>query len=193
MNQYTSSLWLKTSQDFEEPDGFPGGSDGKESACDTKDPGSIPGSGTSSGEGNGNPLQYSCLENPMDREACGLQPMGSQRVRHDWKTNNGIKDVKCLTLYLALESAYSDTRVSAVPGDIPLLLSGVGAQRRRQPLVMFIEVRTRPPCGRKHRHLKGPSIWGSFAKAHSLAIEKGANQMQNHWRHRWMGVVGGLR
>ena len=88
--------------------------------------------------------------------------------------------MKCLTLYLALESAYSDTRVSAVPGDIPLLLSGVGAQRRRQPLVMFIEVRTRPPCGRKHRHLKGPSIWGSFAKAHSLAIEKGAHQMQNH-------------
>ena len=48
---------------------FPGGSDGKESACNVGDPGSIPGSGRSSGERNNNPLQYSCLENPMDRGA----------------------------------------------------------------------------------------------------------------------------
>ena len=39
----------------------------KESACKAEDPGSVPGSGRSPGEGNGNPLQYSCLENPMDR------------------------------------------------------------------------------------------------------------------------------
>ena len=49
--------------------GFPGGSDGKESACNVGDPGSIPGWARSPGEGNGNPLQYSCLENPMDRGA----------------------------------------------------------------------------------------------------------------------------
>ena len=47
--------------------GFPGGSVVKESACNTGDPGSIPGLGRSSGGGHGNPLQYSCLENPMDR------------------------------------------------------------------------------------------------------------------------------
>ena len=46
--------------------GFPSGSDGKESACNVGDLGSIPGSGRSSGEGNGNPLQYSGLENSMD-------------------------------------------------------------------------------------------------------------------------------
>jgi len=46
--------------------GFPGASDGKESACNAGDPSSIPGLGRSPGEGNGNPLQYSCLENPMD-------------------------------------------------------------------------------------------------------------------------------
>ena len=46
-----------------------GGSDGKASAHNAGDPGSIPGSGISSGEGNGNPLQDSCLENPMDRGA----------------------------------------------------------------------------------------------------------------------------
>ena len=49
--------------------GFPGGSDGKASAYNAGDPGSIPGLGRSSEEGNGNPLQYSCLENPMDRGA----------------------------------------------------------------------------------------------------------------------------
>ena len=53
------------------------------SAEDVRDPGSIPGSGRSPGEGNGNPLQYYCLENPMDEEPGGLQSMGSQRVGHD--------------------------------------------------------------------------------------------------------------
>ena len=49
--------------------GFPGGSDGKESACNVGYPGSIPGLGRSPGEGKGYPLQYSCLENSMDRGA----------------------------------------------------------------------------------------------------------------------------
>ena len=49
--------------------GFPGSSDGKVSAYNVGDPGLIPGSGRSPGEGNGNLLQYSCLENPKDRGA----------------------------------------------------------------------------------------------------------------------------
>ena len=49
--------------------GFPGGSDNKESACNAGDVGWIPGLGRSPGEGNDNPLQYSCLENPMDAGA----------------------------------------------------------------------------------------------------------------------------
>ena len=49
--------------------GFPGGSDGKDSAWNAGDSGSIPGSGRFPGEGNGYQLQYSCLENPMDRGA----------------------------------------------------------------------------------------------------------------------------
>ena len=48
---------------------FPGGSDGKVSAYNAGDPGSIPGLERSTGEGNGSPLQYSCLENPIDRRA----------------------------------------------------------------------------------------------------------------------------
>ena len=49
--------------------GFPGGSGCKESACNAGDPGLVPGLGKSLGERNGSPLQYSCLENSMDREA----------------------------------------------------------------------------------------------------------------------------
>jgi len=63
--------------------GFPGGSDGKESACNAGDPGLIPGTRRSPGEENGNPLQYSCLENPMDRGAWWTTVHGSQRVGHD--------------------------------------------------------------------------------------------------------------
>ena len=54
---------------IEEWKGFPGGSDDTESACNVGEPGLIPGSERSPGEGNGNPLQYSCLENPMDKGA----------------------------------------------------------------------------------------------------------------------------
>ena len=52
----------------------------KEAACDAGDLDSVPGSGRASGEGNGNPLQYSCLENPWTEEPGGLRSVGSQRV-----------------------------------------------------------------------------------------------------------------
>ena len=57
---------------------FPGGSDGRESACNAGDPGSIPGLGRSP-EGNGNPFQYSCLENSMDRGARQATVLGSTK------------------------------------------------------------------------------------------------------------------
>ena len=61
-----------------------GGSDGKESTCSEGDLGLIPELGKSPRGGHGNPLQYSCLENPHgQREPGGLQLMGLQRVRHD--------------------------------------------------------------------------------------------------------------
>ena len=82
--------------------GFPGSSVGKESACNTGDPGSIPEYGVSPGEGNGYPLSYSGLGNSIDcvvhgvanrwtRQQLsldGLQSMGSQRVRHDLATEH---------------------------------------------------------------------------------------------------------
>ena len=66
--------------------GFPGGASGKNlpaNAGDIRDAGSVLGSGRSPGEGDGNPLQYSCLENPMDREAWWATVYGVVRVGHD--------------------------------------------------------------------------------------------------------------
>ena len=65
---------------------FPCSSVGKESACNAGDPGLIPGSGRSPGEGNGNPLQYSCMENPMNRGPWQATVHGVARVRHDLVT-----------------------------------------------------------------------------------------------------------
>ena len=66
--------------------GFPGGSAGKESACNAGDLGSIPGLGRSPGEENGKPRQYSCLENSMDRGAWRDTVHGVARVRHNLVT-----------------------------------------------------------------------------------------------------------
>ena len=69
--------------------GFPGGSDYNESACNVRDQGLIFGSGISLGEGNGNPLQYSCLENPMDRAAWRATVHGIAKnwtSWSDWRT-----------------------------------------------------------------------------------------------------------
>ena len=66
--------------------GFPGGSDGKELACVAGNPGSISGSGRPPGEGNGNPLRYSCLENSMDRGA------GCAIVHGVTKNQTGLSD-----------------------------------------------------------------------------------------------------
>ena len=80
-NRYSNSTYLRNSI-------FPSSSVGKDSAYNAGDPCSIPGSGRSPpGEGNGNPLQCSCLRNSTDRGPGGLQSMGSHRVGHDCATN----------------------------------------------------------------------------------------------------------
>ena len=75
--------------------GFPGGLDGKTSACNVGDPGSIPGLGRSPGEGNGNPIQYACLENPHgQRSLAGYSPWGckspTQLSNQSNTTNNMV-------------------------------------------------------------------------------------------------------
>ena len=78
---------------------------GKESACNARDPGLISGSGRSPGEGNDNPLQYSCLENPTD--PCGLQFMGHKEsdttewlMLYDVYQANTVLKIKCLFIHL---------------------------------------------------------------------------------------------
>ena len=86
-------MWVKNQQlelDMEQWTGsklgkeyVPDSSVGKESTCNAGDPVLIPGLGRSSGQGNGYPLEYSCLENFMEGEPGRVQCMGSQRVGHD--------------------------------------------------------------------------------------------------------------
>ena len=64
------------------------GSDGKDSACNVRDLGLNPGLGKSPGEGNGNPLQYSCLENPMDRGAWWATVHGVAKTRTQWSNSH---------------------------------------------------------------------------------------------------------
>ena len=63
--------------------GFPGGLNSKESTCNARDMGSVPGSGKSHGGGHGNPLQYSCLENPRDRGTWQATVHGVPKSQHD--------------------------------------------------------------------------------------------------------------
>ena len=69
--------------------GFPGGSDGKEFTCNVGDVGSIPGLGRSPGGGYGNPLQYSCLENPHgQRSLVGYSPRGRKELDRTEQLSN---------------------------------------------------------------------------------------------------------
>ena len=80
--------------------GFPGGSEDKASACNAGDPGSIPGLGRSPGEGNGNPLQYSCQENPVDRGAwwATVDGVAKSRTRlSDFTITVTFLKYRCLT------------------------------------------------------------------------------------------------
>ena len=73
---------------------FPGGSDGKASVYNVGDPGSIPGLGRSPGEGNGNPLQYYCLENPMDRGAWQAAVYGVAKSQIRLSNFTSLQDAK---------------------------------------------------------------------------------------------------
>ena len=111
-----------------------------DNAGDIRDMGSIPGSGRSPGGGHGNPLQYSCLESPMDREEPGgSQSMGLQRVGHDWS------DWVCtylpgLTAYLG--TLPSTTRPAHLSSSLPCspaqppVVSQSATQRSLRPLLL---------------------------------------------------------
>ena len=76
--------------------GFPGSSDGKESASNAGDPDLTPGSGRSPGEGNGNPLQYSCLENSMDCPWSHNESDTTEWLTHTQQTNVSFSAPTCV-------------------------------------------------------------------------------------------------
>ena len=88
---------------------FSGSSADKESACNAGDLGLILGLGRSPGGGHGNPLQYSCLESPMNRGALGLQSVGSQRGRRDWASKHS-------TVHLCMSVLPGQSRVKGFSG-----------------------------------------------------------------------------
>ena len=94
---------------------LPGGSDGKESGCNAGDPGLIPGSVRSHGEGNGYPLRYSCLEKSMDRGPCWSTVHGSQRVR---QYSLRVRNTKQLTLSWGFPGGARAKNPSANAGSI---------------------------------------------------------------------------
>ena len=87
--------------------GFPGGSVIKNPSANAGDTGSIPGSGRSPEEGNGNPLQYSCLGNPMDRGAWRATVHGSQRVERDLATKTTTHGKNGTSQCLKIEDKHS--------------------------------------------------------------------------------------
>ena len=98
--------------------GFPGGSEGKVSACSAGDLGLIPGSGRSPGEGNGNPLQYSCLENPMDGGTQygighGVAESGmTERVHRQGFTLMPSFNLNCCLIDLIFQCSHIEVRVT---------------------------------------------------------------------------------
>ena len=98
-------------------------------ACNAGNPGSIPGSGRSPGEGNGSPLQYSYLENSMTEEPRWLQSIGLQRVGPDWATNAFIFSLYGLLVEKAM-APHSSTLAWKIPWtEEPGRLQSMGSRR----------------------------------------------------------------
>ena len=95
LSLWFSNIYMMIFRGIEHSKGFLGGSVAMNLPANAGDVGLIPGSGRSSGEGNGNPVQYSCLENPTDREAWQGTVHGLVRVGHDWVTRQQTFKTEC--------------------------------------------------------------------------------------------------
>ena len=120
----------------------PGGSEGKASACNVGDPGFIPGLGRSPGEGNGNPLQYSCLENPIGwRSLVGYSPWGRKESDTTercyflllWSTRLQVCDLQWLQHMGSVVATQVQTRVPCIGRQILIHCTA-----REVPLSCFI-------------------------------------------------------
>ena len=108
--------------------GFPDGSDGKESACNAGEPGLVPGWGRSPGEGHGHSLQFSCLENPMDRGAWWATVHGAGQAPHPWDSPGRNIGVGCHFLLQGIFSTQDGTQVSHTAGRLVIVLLMITSQ-----------------------------------------------------------------
>ena len=133
--------------------GFPHSLVNKSCACNAGDLGLIPGSGRSAGEGNGNPLQYSCLGNPMDRGAWRTTVHGVARVRHDLatKTTNHQKLV-IITHVQEFNQSF--------------LCNEASIKTQTMEFGELVNWRTRGSSGREVGLAR---VWKSYAPSHALS------------------------
>ena len=154
-------------------EGFPHSSVSKESACNAADSGSIPGLGRFPGEGSGNPLPYSCLENPMDRGAWWATVHGIKRVRHDWATKPPpTTTCECCQFYLRNTLARLPTLPFALPFTCWL---GFASPQASLPEPLSLSMQLRPSCD---DHC--PEAW--FHSAHFWTVNSTA---PNTFHKRW--------
>ena len=152
---HTASRWA--SWDLNpEPPGFPGGSDGKASACNAGNLGLIPGSGRSPGEGNGNPLQYSCLENPMDRgtlvgySSWGLKELDmTKRLHFLFFLSSGSSTMLSAMLTPILKGCHTPLSITQVPS------SHSSSQRKLIPHSFSSSIESLEICGVRRKMKRG--------------------------------------
>ena len=143
--------------------GFPGGAVVKNlpsKAGDTRDLGLIPGLGTSPEEGNGNPLQYSCLGNPMVREPGGLQSLGSQRVRYNLATFWHHR------LYSPWNSPGQNTGLSLLQGIFP---TNPGIELR-SPALQVDSLPAELPGNPKQQQHSANMCWIPYSRHHANSV-----------------------
>ena len=146
--------WICRQEKCQTTLGFPGGSDGKESACNAEDLGSIPGLGRSPPEESGNSLQCSCLKNFMDRGGWWAMVYGVIRVGHDWVTNthtyiaNTEENWLAVLFYTLLKSQNQISWESG--GNLPLTVwlesREIGQNSQTAEQSLFCTSRKGPPC-----------------------------------------------
>ena len=147
--------------------GLPWWLSGKESACNAGDVSLIPGSGRSPGEGNGNPLQYSCLGNPVDRGAWQAIVHGAaKRVRHSWAT-------KQQKISFHWETGYKVIFITYIFFQFILLSSVKNTKRKLKPMSNIPEQRTNASPWKERFWSHKPSCFYSLAsKVHKNASKQ---------------------
>ena len=117
--------------------GFPGGSNGKECACNAGDLGSIPGLGRSPGEGNGSPLQYSCLKKPIERSLAGYSPWAHKELDTTERLSHLLVTNVCIPRWTSSKESACQCRWCKRWGFHPWVWK-IPWRRKWQPIALFL-------------------------------------------------------